>query len=158
MSHSVDELWKSVVQLAQQLPALSRSSSCKELPYIHRYVHSINALNSQLDLLSSKKGLPRATWKPLIKELKVCSSVRGCTTSFDCSMPNMHSLCWMHCGRCFPCKLLKSTCNLTSADVGIHHHHEDHAGRHSHHPLHPCCVTCPCRCPHSLQRSVAACR
>jgi len=62
MSQSVDALWKSVVKLLQQLPAQGPEQQCEAFPTIDR----------QINVLFNKESLPRATWKHLIRELKVC--------------------------------------------------------------------------------------
>jgi len=78
MSLSVDALWKLVVQQLQQLPAQGPEQQCDALSTIKR----------QLAVLINKEILPRATWKHLIRELKVCVALLpGHETAW-------HAVCW----------------------------------------------------------------
>jgi len=68
MSQSVEALWKSVVKLLQQLAAQGPEQQCA----------AFATIDSQIDVLLKKPSLPRATWKHLIRELKVCGPAAGC--------------------------------------------------------------------------------
>jgi len=63
MPRTPDATWLSVVKLLQQLPP---DAQLKDAPVL--------ALRGQLGALASCKtqSLPRATWKQLIRERKVC--------------------------------------------------------------------------------------
>jgi len=71
MSHSVDALWKSVVKQLQQLSATGPEQQGD----------AFSTINRDIDALFNKKSLPRATWKHLIRELKVSGGSQCCCGS-----------------------------------------------------------------------------
>jgi len=66
MLQSVDSLWKSVVKQLQQLQQLSAKGPEQQWD-------ALSTIKRDIDALINRKSVPRAAWKQLIRDLKVCA-------------------------------------------------------------------------------------